>query len=238
MLQWLKRSLASFLGDKKDIVKNFPIIKSLNKKANIELDTKRSELLSDNFVEILDVVYSSKLKDYSLWLDFGTLLGYYRENDFISHDLDMDFGILIPNLEEFYKIEKTLLQKGLAKTKEFYYDEKLVELSYDYKGLNVDFIVYERQGNSLNSKTIFYMKNSLGKPTRLEVYDYSLPFSELKKVDFKGIDIKVPDNAKEYLSALYGKDFEIPNTNYNWKGNPIYKKIDANNASVVLKNRK
>ena len=30
MLQWLKRSLASFLGDKKDVVKNLPLIKKLN----------------------------------------------------------------------------------------------------------------------------------------------------------------------------------------------------------------
>ena len=91
MLQWLKRSLASLLGDKKDLIKNLPIIKSLNNKANIELDSKRSELLKDNFEEILNTIYSSPLKDYDIWLDFGTLLGYYRENDFISHDLDMDF---------------------------------------------------------------------------------------------------------------------------------------------------
>ena len=97
MLQWLKRSLASFLGDKKDVVKNLPLIKKLNEKANIELDSKRSNLLKENFEEILNVVYSSDLKDYNIWLDFGTLLGYYRENDFISHDLDMDFGVQVSN---------------------------------------------------------------------------------------------------------------------------------------------
>ena len=26
------------------------------------------------------------------WLEFGTLLGYYREHDFIAHDDDLDFG--------------------------------------------------------------------------------------------------------------------------------------------------
>ena len=49
MLQWLKRSLASFLGDKKDVVKNLPLIKKLNEKANIELESKRSNLLKENF---------------------------------------------------------------------------------------------------------------------------------------------------------------------------------------------
>jgi len=128
MLQWLKRSLASFLGDKKDVVKNFPLIKKLNEKANIELDSKRSNLLKENFEEILNVVYSSDLKDYNIWLDFGTLLGYYRENDFISHDLDMDFGVQVSSFEEFEVIEKHLIDNGFNRTKEFYFNKNLVEL--------------------------------------------------------------------------------------------------------------
>lgn len=84
MLQWLKRSLASLLGDKKDVVKKLPLIKKLNEKANIELDSTRSKLLKENFEEILNIVYSSELKKYDIWLDFGTLLGYYRERFYKS----------------------------------------------------------------------------------------------------------------------------------------------------------
>ena len=29
------------------------------------------------------------------WLEFGSLLGYYRENDFIKHDCDIDFGAFL-----------------------------------------------------------------------------------------------------------------------------------------------
>ena len=235
MLQWLKRSLASFLGDKKDVVKNLPLIKKLNEKANIELDSKRSNLLKENFEEILNVVYSSELKKYNIWLDFGTLLGYYRENDFISHDLDMDFGVRVSSLEEFEVIEKHLAENGFKRTKEFYFDKDLVELSYSYKGLNVDFIIYKKEDDKVSSDTIFFMTNALGNPTRYEVYHYEIPFTGLKECDFKGIKVKVPDNTQEYLRTLYGEDFETPNTNYNWKENPIYKPGDAELAMVVLK---
>ena len=51
------------------MVKNFPLIKKLNEKANIELDSKRSNLLKENFEEILNIVYSSELKNYNIWLD-------------------------------------------------------------------------------------------------------------------------------------------------------------------------
>ena len=234
MLQWLKRSLASFLGDKKDAVKNLPLIKKLNEKANIELDSKRSNLLKENFEEILNVVYSSDLKDYNIWLDFGTLLGYYRENDFISHDLDMDFGVQVSSFEEFEVIEKYLINNGFSRTKEFYFNKNLVELSYSYKGLNVDFIIYNKENDIVSSDTIFFMTNALGNPTRYEVYHYEIPFSGLKECDFKGMKVKVPDNTQEYLRTLYGEDFEIPNTNYNWKENPIYKQGDAELAEVIL----
>ena len=234
MLQWLKRSLASALGDKKDIIKKLPIIKTLNNKANTELDSRRSSLLRENFQEVLKIIYNSQLNKYDLWLDFGTLLGFYRENDFINHDLDMDFGIIINDYDDFLEKEKYLIKKGFSRTKEFYYKNRLVELSYSYKGLNVDFIVYRRKADVIESDTIFFMTNALGKPTRYEVYNYSLPFSELEEHNFKAVEIKVPNNAREYLSKLYGEDFEVPNTNYNWKENPIYKLGDAELAEVIL----
>ena len=234
MLQWLKRSLASALGDKKDIIKKLPIIKTLNNKANTELDSRRSSLLRENFQEVLKIIYNSQLNKYALWLDFGTLLGFYRENDFINHDLDMDFGIIINDYDDFLEKEKYLIKKGFSRTKEFYYKNRLVELSYSYKGLNVDFIVYRRKADVIESDTIFFMTNALGKPTRYEVYNYRLPFSELEGHNFKAVEIKVPNNTREYLSKLYGEDFEVPNTNYNWKENPIYKRVSSEEANVIL----
>ena len=238
MLQWLKRSLASLLGDKKDLVKNLPIIKSLNQKANIDLDSKRSNLLKENFEDILKAIYQSNLKSYDIWLDFGTLLGYYRERDFINHDLDMDFGIIIPNYADFLVVEKELLDKGFQRTKEFYFDKNLVELSYNYKGLNVDFILYKKDSNKISSDTIFYMTNALGNPTRYEVYHYELPFNGVEECNFKNTIVKIPGNVEEYLSNLYGEDFRVPNTNYNWKENPIYQKVKEDMAEVILKKNK
>ena len=234
MLQWLKRSLASVLGEKKELIKKLPIIKTLNNKANIELDSRRSTLLRENFQEVLKIIYNSELNEYDLWLDFGTLLGFYRENDFISHDLDMDFGIIINDYDDFLEKEKYLIKNGFTRTKEFYYKNRLVELSYSYKGLNVDFIVYHKKTDIVESDTIFFMTNALGKPTRYEVYNYSLPFSELEEHNFKAVEIKVPNNTREYLSKLYGEDFEVPNTNYNWKENPIYKRVSSKEANVIL----
>ena len=157
MLQWAKRSLATALGDKKDIVKNWKIIKQLNDKANTELDAKQQQLLQDNFFSVLKYVYESRLSEYDIWLDFGTLLGMYRDKGLINHDLDMDFGIIIENYNDYQEKEKDLLNKGFKKTRELYYDNELMEISYDYNGLNVDFIVYRRDENYVKSVVVGYL---------------------------------------------------------------------------------
>ena len=58
---------------------------------NIELRKlyfrKEGELLLTKFTEALNS------NGIMFWLEFGTLLGYYREHDFISHDCDLDFGV-------------------------------------------------------------------------------------------------------------------------------------------------
>ena len=56
------------------MVKNLPLIKKLNEKANIELDSTRSKLLKENFEEILNIVYSSELKNYNNLVRFWNII--------------------------------------------------------------------------------------------------------------------------------------------------------------------
>ena len=57
--------------------------------------------LLENMKQILDK------NNILFWLDFGTLLGAYRDKDFISYDCDIDIAILYEDAERVRKfIEK------------------------------------------------------------------------------------------------------------------------------------
>ena len=49
-----------------------------------------------------------------------------------------------------------------------------------------------------------------------------------------GATTYVPTTPVDYLKGYYGEDYLIPNTNYDWRQNPIYISVDGADASVEL----
>ena len=224
LMQWAKRSLASLLGKHKDSIKKLPLIKQLNQKANKELDEGRQALLKANFDQILEIVYDQDHLNFDLWLDFGSLLGYYREGGRIEHDIDMDFALKVSDLEAFDVYEEHLLAN----------EGKVVERAYDFNGLNIDFIFYEATESHFTSVTIDFKINAIGQPTRLMAYRYQLPLMEIDWAKIEAHKVMVPQDCHRYLSLLYGADFMEPNTHYHWQANPIYQLVSSEPAQVKL----
>lgn len=233
MILWLKERLAGTLGNRREAIKKLPIIKQLNDKANKKLDGNRQNNLSECYDDIMSIIYSCNNK-LDIWPDFGTLLGIYRNNGKIAHDIDMDFGLYINEFEIFKDMESMLLDKGFKKTREFYYGNIPVEFSYDYRGLNVDFVFYEKYSNYIKTVTISYLKNLRGDITNVESYSLEIPFKELTVYNYKGIKINIPTDTDSYLSCIYGENFMTPQTNYKWQENPNYKSINSDKSKITL----
>ena len=60
-------------------------------------NTKRSRKLKKILHKVTNELNHNKL---SYWLDFGTLLGFHRENDLIKGDLDCDLGMKYDDFEQ------------------------------------------------------------------------------------------------------------------------------------------
>ena len=67
--------------------------------------------IAAEFLSILKEVFDKH--SIMFFLNCGTLLGAYREHDFIAHDFDMDLGIFEKDLDTFYQLIPELDQRGV-----------------------------------------------------------------------------------------------------------------------------
>lgn len=179
--------------------------------------------------------------DVNVWLEFGTLLGAYRDKQFINYDYDLDFGIdhdsltedLIQHLRKYGFIQKS---KFTVKSNDINIDNYNAEYTLSFKGkVNVDLFSF-KQTKSAVVFFFFDKEEGLSWEETERKYNqhlraktkYISPFT-LKSCDFLGIDVKIPDNTQQHLSEIYGDNFMTP-IKYSYDQRP-------KNLEVLLDNK-
>lgn len=129
------------------------------------------------------------------WVDFGTLLGFYRENDLIPHDIDIDFGchekhyqFILDNLD---KLPAELTMHDTSSR------HKGPKLYMSYKGFDADIYFYREEGNQLFSTEKTNWENYNAPHSKDQVFP-------LNDFEIKGIQTQVPYNPEAYLKTIYG----------------------------------
>lgn len=85
-------------------LRKVPIVGSLGgillKKYNsIRFKTRKKRFLKYGNETLLKVKKALECENLLFWLDYGTLLGAYREHDFIKHDFDLDIGMWLKDAD-------------------------------------------------------------------------------------------------------------------------------------------
>ena len=190
------------------------------KKKNAKKFKRKSELLRQYGNCILDSLFEVANKcNIPVWIEFGTLLGAYRERGFIKHDFDLDVGMY----KEDYtmEFENELYRKGFIKIRSFYIEsvssteETITEVTFDYKGLQLDIFFNQNDGNSRYS--YYYIEHD-----RLNTKNKVYGVVKLKYPQVKGLSSLTigkckypsPTNVEEILEAYYGKNFMTPIKDY------------------------
>ena len=158
------------------------------------------------------------------WLEFGTLLGYYREHDFIPHDMDIDTGTYYENAA---LVQNALEKAGFILVREYKaLNDGGLEQCYLYKHITIDVFYFRKDGNkmfcnsfyTLNNHTKkYYSKKSVNKPLPVGVKRIEVPIVEYIPGEFKGSKVFVPEDTDKYLKVHYGDNYMIPNPQYNNK---------------------
>jgi hypothetical protein len=139
----------------------------------------------------------------NLFVSDGTLLGILRDDALISHDSDVDFGIVIKkneipptNILNFEVIRK-VSWCGLPMQIAYNYHETIIDFLFYYEGFTPSFLIHCQPETLLKIPV-----------------DYILP---LKKSMFKDSEIKVPNQPTEFFVWSYGLDWQFPQQSKgNW----------------------
>ncbi len=192
---------------------------------NMTYGKYKRKKLNKKFLEKGEIVLERvdrafKELEIEYWLDFGTLLGAVREKDFISHDLDLDFGVFIDGYSK-EKI-KRLEEYGFKKKKEYLIDDGKYgrEETYEYLGISLDLFYYTR----INEKEAYYHDfipleglsrwKTIEEKGGLIPREITLPLEEIGFIDFKGRKYPIPLPLDGHLKGRYGETYMIPDKNW------------------------
>ena len=162
------------------------------------------------FINLCQV--SDALTKYGIkhWLSHGTMLGAYRDNNFIAWDDDVDIGmdfsqrkLIGPAIEELealgFFIPEGDPTKPITIKNTPYYDtvflrdgEKIEGWWFERTG---DHYIYDqpRCGNDLKHPGKYY--------------------DELQDFEFRGKTFKIPNHIEDYLVMMYGEGWNVPDEN-------------------------
>jgi len=164
--------------------------------SNSQFNFKNYNKNTENYLTILLNNTTKLLNDNKIdyWLDFGTCLGAFRDNDFIHHDTDIDITIFD---DDNSKLKKIVNNKELLNN----INLKVIRLNKDLISLKL--IKFNNRSTDNNVRA-----NPNDDPY-IDIYivKYKPYFDEIK---FKGKKHNIPIKTNEYLEYIYGKTWNVP----------------------------
>lgn len=181
---------------------------------------------------ILNGVFDLIPESYNPFVDFGTLLGFIRDNGFISHDIDTDIGIICTNIEEREKLLSLFKSSDYFITHEFYYLDSLQEFSIEKEGIKTDIIFYGTK--SVNNETKIYtysfsrlFNKQYNNDLEIDVYYYEYTnINEIIPYKINSFDYPVPLNYEEALKDRYGENWRVKDSKWSYQNDPSIKKLE------------
>lgn len=202
----------------------------LNKKGEIGPTPAQVKQRQDQDLEVYSAAreFFERELGRPLFLLYGTLLGYYRDGDFIQGDDDFDAGYVsdktdpVGSKNEAKEIIVELIRSGF--TVSFNRRGRLfrVQLDDDIEGCHVDVHHVWFQHGSL------WAHNHLCMPGTREDF---LPVANGK---LRGSDVSVPHRPEAFLRGNYGPGWTVPDSGFRYYPSQVHPDVRRNLNKALL----
>lgn len=201
----------------KNVIKKTAPVSVLKAMQTRLLNKQRDKFRQGNLILLYHVDDILTKAGIPYWLNYGTLLGAYRDNDFIPHDYDLDIGLM---MQYHQHVKSLLLSNGFIQVFEAHMgcswdNPEIVEYRFKYSDVCIDFNFYIKQDNKVTTydfvpiKDINYTPNP-NKRLPILVEGVTSPLMGLTTISFKDRLFSVPANTEEYIVANYGPSWRTP----------------------------
>jgi len=139
----------------------------------------------------------------------GTLLGFVREEDFITHDDDVDIGVFADDWTP--EITSALEVNGFRWEMQYGTKHNGLEYRFSKNGIQLDIFFWYKEQD-------YYWYGAWWKENKPENI-IKLKFDKfdiVKSSIFHGDFLSVPSNSEHWLEQIYGSDWKTPNTDWHW----------------------
>lgn len=170
-----------------------------------------------NLIE-LDFIFRKNKVCY--WLQDGTLLGYYRDQDFISHDNDVDIGIRWTDFSQKVMIE--VLDNGFEFRAASGLTHNSLVVNIVKRGVSIDFYFYYDA-----TPGYFYHSAILKKPfsNGRKRIDFTYKKFGIKEVEFLKHNFFVPEDELYFIKTKYGPTWAKKDTEWNSSVDPLNRSL-------------
>lgn len=182
---------------------------------------KMQKLIKAYGLPCLSTIYAiCKKHNSNVWLEYGSMLGAYREHGFIPFDYDIDLGMYA---DEFTpELQREFFDAGFSIRRIFYQvrnlDENtkfITEYTLCYKGLLIDIFLNFRENGF---RTAYGYEEHLGvEKMERNIYGaqiFKIKDSPIDEINFLGVKFGIPQNTEECLKFYYGDKFMTPIEGY------------------------
>ena len=186
--------------------------------------SKRSIFIKEGENALKAFVDCMNKNEITYWLEFGSLLGVYRDGSFVPNEIDIDTGVFLKDAGRVYE---ALVKDGFKLVREFHVvGENGLEQTYEYNGTTIDVMYFfEKDG-------LFWCNGAQFSPDvrRGVLFEHIVTahyFNRFECVDiqFLGRKISIPSYVEEHLMEIYGKGFRVYDPNFKGDLNKIYYRL-------------